>query len=101
MLASTEQSTSGCVVGLTLFNILISDLADGTRRFACDMRLRGVTGTPNGRTPIQWNLDKLENWANRSIMKFSKKCKDLHLGWNNPRHESLPCTALQKTGGLQ
>lgn len=61
----------GCVRGLTLFNI--SDLADDTRRFACDMRLRSVTGTPNGRTPILWDLDKLENWANRNIMKFSKK----------------------------
>lgn len=61
MVASDEQSTSGCVVGLMLFDILISDLADDTRRFACDMRLRGVTGTPNGRTPILWDLGKLEN----------------------------------------
>lgn len=61
LVASDEQSTSGCVVGLMLFDILISDLADDTRRFACDMRLRGVTGTPNGRTPILWDLGKLEN----------------------------------------
>lgn len=66
-------------------------VADGTRRFACDVKLRGVTGTPNRRTIVLKNLDKLENWANRNIIKFSKKYKDLYLGWNNPRHESLRC----------
>lgn len=78
-------------MGLMLFHIFISDLADDTRRFPCNMRLRDVTGTPNGRTPILWDLDKLENWANRNIMKFIKKCKDLCLGWSNLRHKSLPC----------
>lgn len=78
-----------------MFNIFIGDLADDARRFAYGMRLRGVTVTSNGRTPVLWDLDKLENWANRNIMKFSKNCKDLHLGWSRPRHESLPyCKGL-------
>lgn len=66
------------LASVTLFDIFIGDLADDRGRLACDMRLRGVTGTPHGRTPILWDLDKLGNWASRNIVKFMK-CKDLHL----------------------
>lgn len=85
-----SREHQACQVGLT-FNIFISNLADDTRRLACDMRWKDVTGTPNERTPILWDFDKLEKWANGNTMKFSKKCKDLHLGWSYPWHGSLPC----------
>lgn len=91
LLASNEESTSEVCTGAHVVQHLHRGLADDTRRFACDLRLRGVTGTLGRRIPILWDLDKLENWANRNIMKSSKQCKDLHWGWNNPRHESLPC----------
>ncbi|KAK4810604.1 LOW QUALITY PROTEIN: hypothetical protein QYF61_007341 [Mycteria americana] len=40
---------------------------------------RGVAATPEGRAAIQRDLDRLEKWDDKSLMKFSKgKCKFLH-----------------------
>ncbi|KAK4830781.1 hypothetical protein QYF61_013614 [Mycteria americana] len=37
---------------------------------------------------IQTDLSRLEKWAGRNLMKFNqRKCKGLHLGRNNPRHQ--------------
>lgn len=38
----------------------------------------------DGSAAIQWDLNRMENWAGRNLKKFNKqKCAVLHLGRNN------------------
>ncbi|GAB0182576.1 mitochondrial enolase superfamily member 1 [Grus japonensis] len=79
----------GLILGPTLFNVFISDLDDGIKctlmKFVDNSKLSGEVDTSEGRATLQEDLGRLEEWANKNLMKFNKdKCKVLHLGKHDP-----------------
>ena len=77
----TSGVPQGSVLGLVLFNIFINNMNEGMKSTtsADDTKLGGVAD--------KQDLDRLESWAERNLMKFHKsKCRALHLGRNNCMH---------------
>lgn len=86
----TSSVLQGSILGPVLFNTF--NLDDWTKRtlskFADDTRLGEAADTSERCATIQRHLNKLENRAERNLMKFNKgKCKVLLLGRNNGRHQ--------------
>ncbi|GAB0186404.1 mitochondrial enolase superfamily member 1 [Grus japonensis] len=88
--AVTSGITQRSIVGSVLLNIFINEWDDGAEctlsKFADDTKLGGVADTPRNCTAaIQRDLNRLEKWAERNLMKFNKeKYKVLHLGRKPP-----------------
>ncbi|PKU43892.1 rna-directed dna polymerase from mobile element jockey-like [Limosa lapponica baueri] len=61
----------GLILGLMLFNIFISDLDDGIKctlmKFADHTKLSGEVDTSEGRDTLQEDLDRVEEWGNRTL----------------------------------
>ena len=68
----------------------------------------GVQSTHQRRQDaIQWNLDRIEQWAQVNFVMFNKsKCETLHLGQGNPhyqyklRDERIECSPGKKRPGV-
>ena len=74
------------VVGPVLFNIFISDLDEGVE-LADDTKLGGVADMLEGCAATQQDLERLEGWAGRNLIKYKGKWRDLYLGKNNTRYQ--------------
>ena len=75
-----------------MFRLLINDPDDGIEctlhKFADSTKLGGDADTPEGCAAIQRDLDRMESWMVKNLMKFNKgKCRVLNLGRNNPKHQ--------------
>ena len=69
----------GSVLGPVLLNVFINDLMIGCSALSAVCRCHQIAGgavdRPDGRATLQRDLVRLEKWAGRNLMKFSKtKC---------------------------
>ena len=85
----TSGIPQGSILGPILFTIFINDLPESINSickiFADDTK---IYNTSNKHDMIQTDLNALISWSNKWQLYFnSQKCKCLHHGKSNPKHE--------------
>uniref|UniRef100_A0A8C5WHD7 Reverse transcriptase domain-containing protein n=1 Tax=Leptobrachium leishanense TaxID=445787 RepID=A0A8C5WHD7_9ANUR len=88
----TSGVPQGSVLGPILFNIFISDIAEGINGkvclFADDTKICNRVDVPGGISQMTNDLGKLKKWWELWQLSFNvDKCKIMHLGRKNPRAE--------------
>lgn len=56
-----------------------------------------MADSPEGHSALQRDLDKLERWVGKTLMKLKKKCRVLPLERNNPRHQDMVGAKLESS----
>lgn len=71
------------------------------QQVADDTNLGGIADTLEGCATVQQDLNKLENWAGKHLMRFNKNiCKVPHLRRNNHLHQYQTAPQSKKDMGL-
>uniref|UniRef100_A0A8C5M941 Reverse transcriptase domain-containing protein n=1 Tax=Leptobrachium leishanense TaxID=445787 RepID=A0A8C5M941_9ANUR len=88
----TSGVPQGSVLGPILFNIFISDIAEGINGkvclFADDTKICNRVDVPGGISQMTNDLGKLKKWSELWQLSFNvDKSKIMHLGRKNPRAE--------------
>uniref|UniRef100_A0A8C5LN87 Reverse transcriptase domain-containing protein n=1 Tax=Leptobrachium leishanense TaxID=445787 RepID=A0A8C5LN87_9ANUR len=88
----TSGVPQGSVLGPILFNIFVSDIAEGINGkvclFADDTKICNRVDVPGGISQMTNDLGKLKKWSELWQLSFNvDKCKIMHLGCKNPRAE--------------
>lgn len=91
--ATNQWYIPGDTLDPVLLQLFINDLNEGAEctlsKFADDTRLGGVGDTPAGHAAIQRDLNRLEKWAYRNLMGFSRRIVK-----SCTRGGSKPCTSI-------
>ena len=82
--ADNKQTTMRLLLGLTQFNVFINNKSDETE---CALSKLGVVNMLSSRGSVQRGLEKVEDLDNIKSVKFSKKCRVLHLWQSNLMHQ--------------
>ena len=82
----------GSALGPTLFLIFVNDIdnviSSNIQKFADDCKVYRTVLTDQDIQMLQHDIDNLCQWSKDWQMVFNvKKCKTLHIGYNNVHHE--------------
>ncbi|KAJ7413971.1 rna-directed dna polymerase from mobile element jockey-like [Pitangus sulphuratus] len=100
----TNSLPQASILGPVAFNVFFNDLDVAAEcalsKFVDDTKLGEVADRPEVCVATQRDLNGLEKWTDRNLMKFSKgKCQVLPLGRNNSMHQYM-LGAAQLEGSL-